>query len=54
MEWVRRNLLVLMFAVLIALQAGILVTLIGMRADLLQWACGTRVYPCKVVLMPDR
>lgn len=54
MGWLRRNLLMLMFVVLIALQAGIWVTLLGIRSDLLQWACGTRIYPCKVVVMPDR
>lgn len=54
MGWIRRNLLVILFGTLIALQVGIWITLLDISHTIERWGCGSRTYPCKVIVVPDR
>jgi hypothetical protein len=52
-EFLRRNLMLILFCVLIIGQILIWRTLVSIRDNYDWYACGTRSIPCKVVVIPD-
>lgn len=53
LTFLRRHLLFIIFAILIALQAAMLFEMSQLRETIDRYRCGTRTIPCKVVVIPD-
>jgi hypothetical protein len=54
MAWVRRNLLLILFGLLIVGQVLTWRAIVGMADNIDHFGCGTRTIPCKVIVLPDR
>jgi hypothetical protein len=53
-DYLRRNLLPFLFALLIIGQFLTWYAVASIRATIEHYSCGTRFEPCKVIVVPDR